>query len=225
MSLTSGRGPLGPTPAGRFSVPIPEGVVYVEPFPRRVRAVLDGREVVHSEHVLLVHRPGAPPTYAFPTDDVHGTLTEPEDEAPGHVRVPWDAADAWFEEGEEVVGHPRNPYHRIDCLGTDRRLQVEVSGAVLVDTTDTLVLYETSLAPRLYVHPDAVRTDLLTRSPTTTYCPYKGTASHWTAVVGDVTVADVGWSYEDPVPEALPIRGMFSFYDGRADVRAELPTP
>ena len=225
MSLTTGRGPFGRAPAGRFSAPIPEGVVYVEPFARRVRAVLDGREVVDSEHVLLVHRPGAPPTYAFPTDDVHGAVTEPEDEASGHVRVPWDTADAWFEEGEEVFGHPRNPYHRIDILRTSRRLQVEVAGTALVDTTETVALYETSLAPRLYVPPEAVRTDLLTRSATTTYCPYKGTASHWTAVVDDVTVEDAAWSYEDPVPEALPIRGMFCFYDGRADVRAELPTP
>ncbi len=49
---------------------------------------------------------GAPPTYAFPTDDVHGAPTEPEPEAPGHVRVPWDAADAWF---EEERGGPRPP--------------------------------------------------------------------------------------------------------------------
>ena len=37
MSLTTGRGPLERRPAGRFSAPMPEGVVYVEPFPRRVR--------------------------------------------------------------------------------------------------------------------------------------------------------------------------------------------
>jgi uncharacterized protein (DUF427 family) len=223
VSLTTGRGPLSANPAGRFSVPIPEGVVYVEPFPRRVRAVLDGREVIDSQAVLLVHRPGASPSYAFPTEDVHDAPTEPEPEAPGHVRVPWEAVDAWFEEAEEVYGHPRNPYHRIDILRTDRRLRVEVAGAVLVDTTETLVLHETALAPKLYVNRRLVRTDLLVPSETTTYCPYKGTASHWSAAVDGLTVADVAWSYEDPLPESLPIRGMLSFYPARATVVADLP--
>jgi uncharacterized protein (DUF427 family) len=223
VSLTTGRGPLSANPAGRFSVPIPEGVVYVEPFPRRVRAVLDGREVIDSQAVLLVHRPGASPSYAVPTEDVHDAPTEPEPEAPGHVRVPWEAVDAWFEEAEEVYGHPRNPYHRIDILRTDRRLRVEVAGAVLVDTTETLVLHETALAPKLYVNRRLVRTDLLVPSETTTYCPYKGTASHWSAAVDGLTVADVAWSYEDPLPESLPIRGMLSFYPARATVVADLP--
>ena len=35
---------------------------------------------------------------------------------PALSRVDWDSVDAWFEEDEEVHGHPRNPYHRVDCL-------------------------------------------------------------------------------------------------------------
>ena len=38
-----------------------------------------------------------------------------------HVRVDWDAMDAWFEEDEEVFTHPRSPYARIDILPTSRR--------------------------------------------------------------------------------------------------------
>jgi uncharacterized protein (DUF427 family) len=68
-----------------------------------------------------------------------------------------------------------------------------------------------------------VRMDLLEPSSTTTYCPYKGTASHWSAAVDGLTVADVAWSYEDPLPESLPIRGMLSFYPARATVVADLP--
>ena len=100
-----------------------------------------------------------------------------------------------------------------------------LAGATLVDTTETTALFETALAPRLYVRPDAVAMDRLRPSPTTTHCPYKGTASYWTAVVGEVVVEDVAWTYADPVPEALPIRGMLSFYADRAEVLADLPTP
>src|SRR3954447_10853114 len=91
MTLTSGRGPLSGNPAGRFSAPLPEGIVYIEPFPRRVRGTVGDKTVVDSEGVLLVHRAGHPPAYAFPSDDVHGLATEPEPEAPGYVTVPWDA--------------------------------------------------------------------------------------------------------------------------------------
>jgi uncharacterized protein (DUF427 family) len=223
VSLTTGRGPLAPKPAGRFSAPIPAGVVYVEPFQRRVRGVADDRTLVDSERVVLVHRPGAPPTYAFPADDVNDVPSEPDPDAPDHVRVAWDAVDAWYEEEEQVFGHPRNPYHRVDCVATRRWLRVEVGSAVLVDTSDTLGVYETALEPRLYVDRAAIDMAHLVASETTTYCPYKGTASYWTAVLGDETVADVAWSYEDPLPECLPLRGLLSFDDQRAVIRHGLP--
>ena len=151
VSLTTGRGPLSRNPAGRFSAPVPEGVVYVESFRRRVRGIRDGRTVVDSERVVLVHRPGEPPGYAFPATDVDGAAAEPEPDAPGYVRVPWEAVEEWYEEDERVFGHPRNPYHRVDCVRTSRHLRVEVAGVVLVDTTDTVGVYETALEPRLYV--------------------------------------------------------------------------
>jgi uncharacterized protein (DUF427 family) len=223
VSLTTGRGPLSRNRAGRFQPAVPDEVVYVEPFRRRVRGVSGDTTVIDSERVLLVHRPGQPPIYAFPTGDVSWPSATPVPEAPGHVHVPWDALDAWFEEEEPVHGHPRNPYHRIDCLRSRRRLHVEVAGTTLVDTRDTLVLYETALDPKLYVERALVRTDLLVPSTTTTYCPYKGTATWFSAVVDGETVADVAWSYEDPLPESSPVRGLLSFDDQQATVTHDLP--
>ena len=57
-----------------------------------------------------------------------------------------------------------------------------------------------------------MRTDLLRRSDTTSYCNYKGYATYWSAGFGD-----------DPLPETLPIKRYFSFDATRADVLAELP--
>lgn len=225
MTLTSGRGPLSANPAGRFTPAIPSPTVYVEPFQRRVRGVLAGRAVIDSERVLLVHRPGHPPSYAFPADEVTEVPSEAVAEAHGHVRVRWDAVDAWFEEEDQIHGsHPRNPYHRVECLTTRRRLVVAVEGVVLVDTTDTLGVFETALAPLLYVRPDDVRMDLLRPSPTTTYCGYKGTASYWSAIVDGAEVPDVAWSYEDPFPEFHRGKGRLTFDASRATVRHDLPT-
>jgi uncharacterized protein (DUF427 family) len=179
--------------------------------------------VIDTEHALLVHRAGRSLAYAFPEGEVGDLAHEPEPEAPGFVQVPWDAVDAWYEEGRKLVHYPPNPYHRVDCRPTRRRLRVEVAGTALVDTHDTTILFETALDARLYVDPAHVRTDLLRRTHTETYCNYKGVATYWAAAVGDEVVEDVAWSYEDPLPESAPIGGFLCFDQDRVTVEAELP--
>jgi uncharacterized protein (DUF427 family) len=223
VSLTTGRGPLSSRPAGRFTVPMPAQVTYMEPHRRRVRGLKNGVAVIDTEDALLVHRPGCPPTYAFPTDDVEGLPMQPEGDAEGYVVVAWDAVDAWFEEDEQVLGHPRNPYHRVDCLRSGRRLRVDASGVQLVDTSETLAVYETALDPRLYVDARFVRMDLLRPSSTQTYCPYKGTATYWTAHIGDAVLDDVAWSYDDPLPESSALRRLLSFDGAKVSVSHDLP--
>ncbi|HUO47694.1 MAG TPA: DUF427 domain-containing protein [Acidimicrobiales bacterium] len=224
MSLTNGRGPLSEHPEGRLCRAEDGSPAYVEPYPRRVRGIKGGVAVVDSERVLLVHRRGAPPTYAVPAEDTGG-LGRAEPLAQGYVRVPWDAVDTWYEEGEEVLGHPRNPYHRVDCVPAGRHLRVEVAGTLLVDVRDTVVVYETSLAPRLYVDRRHLLADVLVESGTTTYCPYKGTATYLSAVVGDATVPDVAFAYEDPYPDCARIAGLVSFEPAAATVTHDLPSP
>ncbi|EUA44002.1 hypothetical protein I553_8336 [Mycobacterium xenopi 4042] len=199
-------------------------MVYVEPHPRRIQAFRDGQKVIDTERAVLVHRRNRPLSYAFPADEVAGLPGEPEPQAPGLVRVPWDAVDTWLEEGRKLVHYPPNPYHRVDCRPTRRRLRVQVLGTTLVDTDDTVIVFETALEPRLYADPALVRTEVLRQSDTSSYCNYKGFATYWTAVIGDGVVEDVAWSYPDPPPESLPIKGYFSFDPARADVAAELPS-
>ena len=223
MSLVAGHGPLSTQPAGWFSPPITGNEVYVEPHPRRIEAFIGDTRVIDTEQALMVHRAGHALSYAFPRDVIGNLPHEPVAEAPDHVSVPWDAVDRWVEEGRALVHYPPNPYHRIDCRPTRRGLRVQVGDAVLVDTDDTVIVFETALAPRLYVAPALVRVDALQRSATSSYCNYKGTATYWSAVMGDTVVEDVAWSYPDPPPESLPIKDFLSFDATRADVLAELP--
>jgi uncharacterized protein (DUF427 family) len=213
MSLTAARGPLGPNPAGKM----------IPPHSRRVQGVVDGRNVIDTERALLVHRAGHPLSYAFPDNEIGRLPSEPLSEVPGFVTVPWGAVDAWFEEGRQLVHYPPNPYHRVDCRSTSRRLRVEVAGTVLVDTRDTVILFETALAPKLYVSPALVGANLLRPSETASYCNYKGDATYWSAVIDDIVFEDVAWSYEDPLPESSSIKGFLSFDQTRAHVEAELP--
>ena len=223
MGLVAGRGPLSKDPVGWFTPPLHDEVVFVEPHPRRIRAVRSGATVIDTERALLVHRRDHPLSYAFPAGEVGDLPTEQVPEAPGFVRVPWDAVDTWFEEGRKLVHYPPNPYHRVDCRPTNRGLRVAVAGMTLVDTVDTVIVFETAVESRLYVHPSFVRIDLMRPTHTSTYCNYKGYATYWAAVVGDTVFDDVAWRYDDPPPECLPIKGYFSFDATRADVVAELP--
>lgn len=224
MTLTSGRGPFSGRRAGAFFPPLPEEVLYVEPLRRRVRGVRDGCVLVDSERTLLVHRSGQPPAYCFPADDVCGAPVDPVPELSGYVTVAWDAVDAWYEEEEQVFLHPKNPYHRVDYLRAQRKVHVEVSGETLVDTDQCVVAFETGLEPVPYVPKSAVRMDLLEPTTTTTYCPYKGVATYWNAVVGGSVVRDVAWSYESPLPESTAIRGLIAFDPERASVVHDIPS-
>ena len=223
MTLTAGRGPFSADPAGWYSTPIAADLAFAEPHRRRVRAVRDGQTVIDTEDVLLIHRKGHPLGYAFRAGDVGGLPAEPELLAPGYVRVPWDAVDNWFEEGRQLVHYPPNPYHRVDCRPTTRRLRVIVGNVTLVDTTDTMIVFETALEPRLYVDPARVQMDLLRRTNTTSYCNYKGYATYWSFVDGDTVVEDIAWSYPDPLPETLPLKGFLSFDPDKVDMVAEIP--
>lgn len=147
----------------------------------------------------------------------------PVPEAPGYVHVPWDDVDTWLEEGRELVHYPPNPYHRVDCRPTSRRLRVSAGDRTLVDTADTVIVFETALPARLYVDPAHVDVAALRRSTTTTYCNYKGWATYWSLAVADTLVEDVAWTYEDPPDESRSLASFFSFDDTRVDVVAELP--
>jgi uncharacterized protein (DUF427 family) len=219
MSLTIGGGPFSASPAGRLNFDVPDEVVYVEGFPRRVRAIKDGQTVVDSERVKLVFVSNRMPHYAFPAEDVQLAAASAEPAEAGYVRVRWTDVDAWYEEDEEVYVHVRDPYHRIDIVPTSRRLQVSVGGRLLAESRGVVGLYETGLPTRWYFPREDVRADLLERSQTLTRCPYKGEATHWSARLGDALTPDVGWSYDSDVRnEALAIRGRIAFYDERVDV-------
>jgi uncharacterized protein (DUF427 family) len=78
MSLTVGTGPLGPRPAGTFSFELPEreGLLYLEPSRRWIRARFAGETIVDSRHPTLLHEHGRLPVYLFPEEEVRMDLLE-----------------------------------------------------------------------------------------------------------------------------------------------------
>ena len=73
--------------------------------------------------------------------------------------------DAWYEEDEQVFGHARDPYHRVDARRSSDRVTVRVKGEVVAQTSHPVRLFETSIAPRYYVPIGDVRAETLSREP------------------------------------------------------------
>src|SRR5262249_29545778 len=82
----------------------------------------------------------------------------------GLVAFYFGKLDRWMEEDEEISVHPRDPFHRIDVLGTSRHVRVSLDGVELADTTRARVLFETSLPPRWYIPVEDVHRELLLES-------------------------------------------------------------
>ena len=217
MGLTVGTGPFGRKPTGRFDFEPPERITFVEVHPRRVRALKAGDTVVDSERVRLVYRTGSLPRFAFPAEDVRAP-SKPEAAVEGYVTVAWSDVDTWLEEDEEIVVHPRDPYHRIDVLDTLRRVVVRVGGEELADTRRARILFETALPPRYYLPRDDVRMEALATSDVRTGCAYKGFPVHF----DHAAARAIAWSYEDPRRDAEPVRGRVCFYQERPEVELDL---
>jgi uncharacterized protein (DUF427 family) len=145
----------------------------------------------------------------------------------GYVVLDFRAFDAWYEEDELNVAHPRDPFHRIDVLPSSRHVRVELDGVVLAESSRPRLLFETMLPTRYYLPPDDIRAEL-TPSSTRTWCAYKGQASYWSAAVGDRVVPDIGWTYQQPRHDAAQVQGLIAFFNERLDIivdgeRAERP--
>jgi uncharacterized protein (DUF427 family) len=135
----------------------------------------------------------------------------------GHTAFYWPKLDAWFAEDEQLFGHPRDPFTRIDVYRSARRIRVLLDGEVLADSVQAKALFETGQPTRWYIPTADVRLDLLEQSATVTRCAYKGLATHWQALGH----TDVAWSYPEPQHDAEPIRDMIAFYDERVDVEID----
>lgn len=145
-------------------------------------------------------------------------LTDPD--LAGYVLLDFRAFDAWYEEDERNVAHPKDPFKRIDVLATSRHVRVELDGVLLAESARARILFETHLPPRYYLPLEDVRVELQPSS-TATWCAYKGQASYVSPVVSDEPVLDLAWTYLEPLHDALPVQGLVAFFNERVDIEVD----
>jgi uncharacterized protein (DUF427 family) len=145
----------------------------------------------------------------------------------GYVVLDFRAFDAWYEEDQPNVAHPRDPFHRIEVLSSSRHIRVELDGQVLAESSRPKLLFETMLPTRYYLPSEDIRCEL-TRTSKRTWCAYKGQASYWSARVGVHFLPDIGWTYHQALHDATQVQGLIAFFNERLDIivdgeRAERP--
>lgn len=134
-----------------------------------------------------------------------------------YIAFHWNNVDHWYEEDEEVFGHPRDPYHRVDVLFSSRPVKVMLGGETVAETRSARFLFETGMPTRYYIPREDVRTELLAPTETRSICPYKGVARYWSVSASGIRYEDVVWAYDDPIPECPKIKGLLCFYNERVD--------
>jgi uncharacterized protein (DUF427 family) len=139
--------------------------------------------------------------------------------------VYWDRVDHWYEEDEEVIGHLRDPYHRVDVRSSARRVRVTLDGRVLAESSRPRLVFETGVPPRAYLPREDVDADLLEPSDTVTVSAYLGTAAHLSVRDAGEAGRDLAWEYPDPLPEAALLGGHIGFSAERAGVEIDPPLP
>jgi uncharacterized protein (DUF427 family) len=149
---------------------------------------------------------------------------DPLDDAPplaDYVAFYWNKLDTWYEEDEEAIVHPRDPYHRVDVVRSSRHVVVRLGDEVLADSTRPLALFETGLPTRWYLPEEDVRMDLLEPSDKRTGCAYKGFASYWSLRVGEALEEDLVWTYRSPRRGMEEITDLLCFFNERVDVEVD----
>ena len=84
------------------------------------------------------------------------------------------------------------------------------NGTTIAQSDDTVVVEGNHYFPRDAVRPDVVLRD----STTSSFCPWKGTASYHSIEVDGQVNEDAAWFYPEPKDAAAEIRDRVAFWHG-----------
>lgn len=115
---------------------------------------------------------------------------------------------------ESVWDYPRPP--RVERR--HERIIVRLGGQVIVDTTDSVRVLETSHPPVYYVPITAFPDGVLVPVAGTSFCEFKGEAHYFDLVSGGVVGDRAGWTYPDPTRGFEELATRVALYPSQMDL-------
>lgn len=114
---------------------------------------------------------------------------------------------------ESVWDYPRPP--RVEP--STERIRIFLGGELIVDTTDSLRVLETSHPPVYYLPRSAFNAGSLEPAGGTSFCEFKGWARYLTVRGGEAVAAKAAWYYPDPAKGYEALADRVAVYPGRMD--------
>lgn len=111
--------------------------------------------------------------------------------------------------------------HPITVTPTAGTVQVVANGTVIAESTSSLTLQEASYPPVQYVPLADIDPAVLTRTATSTYCPFKGDASYYSITTAEGTITEAGWTYDGAYDAVAEIKDHVAFYPGKVTVSVD----
>jgi uncharacterized protein (DUF427 family) len=118
-------------------------------------------------------------------------------------------------------GFEAHPDYAVTIEPSTAHVRALVGDTVVADTQSALSVTESRHRPVWYLPLADVDQTLLTRTDTSTYCPFKGHASYWSIKTPDASLDDALWGYEAPFDECAPLVGYVAFYTDKVALEVD----
>lgn len=92
------------------------------------------------------------------------------------------------------------------------RVVVRLGGAVVAETTEAWCALETSHPPTYYLPPACFVAGSLRPAPGSSHCEWKGQATYFDVVAGEVVARRAAWAYPDPTPGFVALKDHVALY-------------
>lgn len=244
MSLTQGTGPLAGSPGGEFNFSLdqaPKHRIFYADFPRRLRAVIEGRVLFDTERAKLLYETGIKPVPYIPLEDYDQALLEPTDHAThcpfkgdasyysvaGHANAVWEYRDP-KPEAAWLKGYAAPYWNRMSAWFVEEepvygylrdpyhRVDVHESSRPVVVRADGREIAR-SQRPKLLFETGLATRVYVPRADVAAAALERAEKRTVCPYKGEATywrvagIEDAAWSYEAPLAEAAKAQGHISF--------------
>lgn len=114
---------------------------------------------------------------------------------------------------ESVWDYPRPPV----VEDVPQRIKIIFNGEIIVDSTNSKRVLETSHPPTYYIPLEDIKREALQSVPRKTWCEWKGQAEYFNVVIRERIAKSAAWCYPKPASGYLEIKDYVAFYANKMD--------